>query len=432
MTKDHLSVTQVIAATPDQVWSVVRDFCSPWHPFIAEMKAEHDNHGHLVRAFRVMGEGHYYRERLVWFSDSDRCMIYVHVEGIAGVEHYQGYLQINEQDNQALMTMSAWWIASDERSNEIREGTLQIFEQGIARVQDLVRQSLPESMTRSDSVIDHPSGTLIDGAPILAVSRLGQKSSTVCVFLHGIGGNRSNWDDQLPVVSPHCEVVAMDLRGYGDSQLGHQPTTIDDYCNDILRVVDYCKADNLILCGLSLGAWIATSFAMRFPERLKGLVLAGGCLGMTEASDDERRGFRESRATPLAQGQTPADFADNVVELICGPQADDAVRKALRTSMAAIQSDTYADALQCFTNPGERFDFSCLTVPTLMVTGEHDRLASPEEIRSVAQRILEHSTRPDVRFECLGGTGHVCNLESPDQFNRVLAEFVERLLPLRV
>lgn len=221
--------------------------------------------------------------------------------------------------------------------------------------------------------------------------------------------------------------AALDLRGYGDSTLGHRPSTVDDYCADILRIADNFGARKLVLVGLSYGSWIATSFAMRHPEMLAGLVLSGGCTGMSEAGPDEREAFRVSREVPLNAGQVPADFAPSVVKVLAGPDATESTRQALYDSMAAIPAATYRDALVCFTNPLERFDFAKLALPVLLMTGEHDRLAPPAEIRGVADRIWDASPRPDVRFEVIPGAGHVCNVEKPDAYNRHLLDFLGRL-----
>ena len=75
----------------------------------------------------------------------------------------------------------------------------------------------------------------------------------------------------------------------------------------------------------------------------------------------------------------------------------------------------------------ERFDFSRLTMPVLMMTGEHDRLAPPAEIRSVAGRIWDAAPRPDVRFEVIAGAGHVCNVEAPEAYARPLLDLLARL-----
>ncbi|MFN3293772.1 MAG: alpha/beta fold hydrolase, partial [Gemmobacter sp.] len=126
-------------------------------------------------------------------------------------------------------------------------------------------------------------------------------------------------------------------------------------------------------------------------------------------------------------GQRPADFAPAVVGLLAGPGADHAIRAELLASMAAIPAETYRDAIRCFTNPLERFDFARVTMPCLLMTGEHDRLAPPAEIRAVAGRILDASPEPDVRFEVIAGAGHLCNIEAPGDYDRHLIAFVQRV-----
>ncbi|MFM7443937.1 MAG: alpha/beta fold hydrolase, partial [Tabrizicola sp.] len=312
------------------------------------------------------------------------------------------------------------------RLGAICNGTRAVFEAGISALAQLsmpVKATVPEPKppVAVESVI-------FDELPRLALSvtpDLGD--GRLCLFLHGIGGGRSNWDAQLRAVGGVMRAAALDLRGYGDSTLGARQSTVDYYCADILRVAERLGARRLVLVGLSYGSWIATSFAMRHPGMLDGLVLSGGCTGMSEAGPDEREAFRVSREVPLNAGKTPADFAPAVVKVLASPGAPETVRQRLFDSMAAIPAATYRDALTCFTNPLERFDFSRLTMPVLMMTGEHDRLAPPSEIRGVAGRIWDLAPRPDVRFEVIAGAGHVCNVEAPGAYAKPLLNLLERL-----
>ena len=148
------------------------------------------------------------------------------------------------------------------------------------------------------------------------------------------------WTQQLGAptgaIGHQTRAAALDLRGYGDSTLGPRQSTIEDYCADILRVADVLGADKLVLCGLSYGSWIATSFAMRHPGMLAGLVLSAVVTGMCEAGPAEREAFRVSREVPLNAGQVPADFAPAVLNVIAGPNASATVRAELQSSMAAF------------------------------------------------------------------------------------------------
>ena len=494
------------AASPEAVWRIARDFAGPWHPAIATIRAERDAQGALVRAFTVEGEDTLYRERLTFFSDSDRTLAYTHLEGISGAEAYDARFSVEAGENSgSTIRWTATVTAPEARIEPIRAGTKAVFEMGIEALGRLAETGRPLEASPDDPILAPVSETIyVDGGPRLALTvslavdtgdattslfspsgrsaermrgdegapghddgasrtpssgptghyrgeppvspvlrtpdgekreqeacsaqdSAGDGSTTLCLFLHGIGGARGNWLPQVKAAGGVMHAAALDLRGYGGSALGGAPSTVDDYCNDILRVRDALGADRLVLVGLSYGAWIATSFAMRHPGLLAGLVLSGGCTGMSEAGIEERERFRESRRVPLDAGQTPADFAPSVVKVLAGPNASEAVREQLLASMAAIPSPTYRDALDCFTDPPERFDFSRLAMPVLMMTGEYDRLAPPAEIRGVADRIHALSPAPDIRYEVIADAGHVCNVEQPGTYNRILLDFLGRL-----
>ncbi|MEM9580459.1 MAG: alpha/beta fold hydrolase [Pseudomonadota bacterium] len=416
-----VDVTRTLAMPADHAWRILRAFCEPWHPMVAGMRAEQ---GGTVRAFTTSGDPTLYRERLTWLSDSDRALRYTHLEGIAGAARYEARLSVSGTGASCEVRWQAEIEAEPARAREIASGTETIFQAGL--------DALPDARVPQTGAPPQPSprGQLSEST-ISAPVRLSLLSTPrilgpLCLFLHGIGGQKENWAGQLAVLGTQATCVALDLRGYGGSAPGPAQSTLRDYFADILAVKQAFGDPPLILCGLSYGAWIATDFALQHPGSLQALVLAGGCTGMSEASEAERRAFLQSREVPLAEGMTPADFAPAVVDVIAGPNASEDLRRTLTASMAAIPARSYRDALRCFTSPPGRFDFRKLQVPVLMMTGAHDRLAPPEEIRSVANRIWQDAPTPDVRFEEISGAGHVCNLENPQQVNRVLGEFLNR------
>jgi len=429
MAEERVQASGHSAAKPAAVWAIVGDFCGLWHPAIADIRAERDARGALIRAFKAKGEETLYREQLTYRSDSDLMLVYTHLEGIAGVECYVARLQVLPDENGgSRIEWSARIAAEAGRATGIAQGTKAIFEMGIEALAKLAVDARDAAIVSAHPAADTRFATsFVEGDPRLGLTVTPPKDGPLVLFLHGIGGGRTNWLPQLAAVAPHLRAAALDLRGYGESGLGAAQSTIDDYCADILRVMASLGADGIVLCGLSYGSWIATSFAMRHPEKLAGLVLSGGCTGMSEAGVEEREAFRKSRQVPLDQGKVPADFAPAVVEVLAGPGAGDDVRQRLFASMAAIPAATYSDALNCFTRPPERFDFAKLTMPVLMMTGEHDRLAPPPEIRGVANRIVEAAPNASVRFEVIADAGHVCNVERPDAYNAVLNDFLSEL-----
>lgn len=428
MARERVLVVGRIAAPIQVVWAVVRDFCGMWHPAIATMRAESGPGGALVRAFTLQGDDRLYREQQIYLSDSDHTLAYLALQGIDGAERYVGRLTLTPSDLGTTASWSAEIIAQAARAAQIAEGTRPIFEVGLAGLAKAVAAPRPQVVAELPPVDGRAQPLVLPGTPRLALTVTPAKPGPLVLFLHGIGGARGNWAAQLAAVARHARAAALDLRGYGDSTLGFAQSTVDDHCDDILRVMQALGAEKLVLVGLSYGAWIATSFAMRHPEKLVGLVLSGGCTGMSEAGPEEREAFRVSREVPLNAGQTPADFAPAVVRVLAGPNATDATKAELLASMSAIPAATYRDALLCFTNPLERFDFSRLTMPVLLMTGQHDRLAPPSEIRGVAGRITDAARLPDVQFEEIAEAGHLCNLEQPQVYNHALVRFVQRVI----
>jgi pimeloyl-ACP methyl ester carboxylesterase len=429
MPREIVQVQGTLPAAPDDVWSVVRDFCAPWHPWIATIAEERGPHGACIRAFTVNGEDTTYREQQTYLSDSDRVLGYTHLEGIRDCEAYNARVTVTPAETGGTVVVwTATTRAPAARLGEICAGTRAVFQEGIAALGAIAPTHQPPVSKFKVTRLPPLAKRVIDKLPRLALTTAGGQGDRLCLFLHGIGGGRENWKTQVAMAGSVMPAAALDLRGYGDSTLGARQSTVDDYCEDILRVMEVMGAKRLVLVGLSYGSWIATSFAMRHPAMLAGLVLSGGCTGMSEAGPDEREAFRVAREVPLNAGQTPADFAPTVVKVLAGPSASETDRQTLLDSMAAIPAATYRDALTCFTQPLERFDFSRLTMPVLMMTGEHDRLAPPSEIRGVAGRIWDAAPRPDVRFEVIAGAGHVCNVENPVAYNRQLLSFLIRLI----
>ncbi len=426
MGRETVHVVATAAVDPAALWPTASDFCGLWHPFLATVTPDHGPKGAVIRRFTAHGEDTEYAEQRTYLSHTDHTLAYTHLAGIKGASRYSARLTITPRDGGgSILTWTAEVEAPGPRALEIANGTKPVFEAGLAAI--IEKAGLDAAAIFVENRPHPVTDTILDGTPQLGLTHTAPQGDTLALFLHGIGGSRKNWARQLQQTGHIMTACAMDLRGYGDSTLGFQQSDVDAYCEDILRVMAHFGAKKLVLVGLSYGSWIATSFAMRHPDLLTGLVLSGGCTGMSEAGPEEREAFRVSREVPLNAGQVPADFAPAVVKVIAGPNANDATRAELLASMSAIPAPTYRDALICFTSPRERFDFAKLDMPVLMMTGEHDRLAPPSEIRAVAGRIVDAQPRADVQYETIAGVGHVCNVEGSVAYNAHLIPFLQRL-----
>jgi pimeloyl-ACP methyl ester carboxylesterase len=245
-------------------------------------------------------------------------------------------------------------------------------------------------------------------------------SGPLVVFLHGIGGNRTNWHGQLERFGDRFCAVSWDARGYSASDDPPQTLTFSDYADDLVRLLDHLKADRAHLVGLSMGGMIIQDFYGRYPERVATLALVDTSSGFASAPEEAKRDFLSRRLEPLEKGLKPADIAPSVVEVLVAKNASAAVREQMRASMAALRTASYKQALQAIVTTDFRPVLPRIQVPTLVIVGEEDTVTPP----SASEFLVRNIT--GAALVKIPGAGHLTNLEKPEAFNSALGSFLDR------
>ena len=257
---------------------------------------------------------------------------------------------------------------------------------------------------------------IVPGVPRIAVEHVG--AGPLAVFLHGIGGNRTNWRDQLPVFGRDFHAVAWDARGYGDSDDYEGALDFGDFAHDLRRVLDHFEAPRAHLIGLSMGGMIALDFAERHGDRVASLTLCDSLPGFTHLSDDQRREFIRLRQEPLLAGKEPRDMAPAVAHSLLGKNPRAGSYERLVESMSALHKQSYLKTIAGSANYARTFDLERIAVPTHVVVGDEDTLTPPATSREMARRI------PGARLTIIEGAGHLSNIEQPEAFNRAVLAFL--------
>ena len=184
------------------------------------------------------------------------------------------------------------------------------------------------SMARTDTAF-------VPGEPCIAYDQAGE--GDIVLFLHGIGGNRTNWRDQLPAFAQNYHAVAWDARGYGASDDYAGPLDFGDFARDIVRLLDHLGAAMANIVGLSMGGRIALDLAARFPDRIKTLTLSGTRASFAQRTEAERDEFVRLRKKPLVEdGKEPADIAPIVAKTLMGRRSTDAHFQQLVESISVL------------------------------------------------------------------------------------------------
>jgi 3-oxoadipate enol-lactonase len=257
-------------------------------------------------------------------------------------------------------------------------------------------------------------------APRIAVEHCG--SGPLVLFLHGIGGNRSNWSEQLALFGRTFHAAAWDARGYGASDDYESELDFADFAHDVVRVLDHFGAARAHLVGLSMGGRIALDCALRYPDRVASATLASTFAGFSESLSPEKQAeFLRLRLKPLLEdGKEPVDLAPNVIRGLVGPSAPAAVVERMTQSMAAVRKGSYIKAVKAAARFERSADLPQVRPPTLVVSGEHDKQPLPAAARAMAEKI------PGAQFTLIPDAGHLVNLEQPAAFNAAVRAFLLR------
>ena len=254
-----------------------------------------------------------------------------------------------------------------------------------------------------------PTPYRIAGTPRLAVDRAG--SGPLLLFMHGIGGNRSNWRAQLPAFAPHFSCVAWDARGYGDSDDYEGALAFDHFVDDVLRVLDHFQADRAHLLGLSMGGRIAMRTALLYPHRVATLTLVDTHEGFEAFTPAQRQAFVDSRRAPLLAGKEPADIAPVVARSLVGRKARPEHLQQLVDSISALHKDSYIKSLQATVDQVVLGDISKITAPAQFVVGADDSLTPVAMHRAMAAKM------GGAPVSVVADAGHLSNIENAAEFN---------------
>jgi 3-oxoadipate enol-lactonase len=255
--------------------------------------------------------------------------------------------------------------------------------------------------------------------PRIAVDRMGE--GQLVLFLHGIGGNRTNWRDQLPTFAQHFHAVAWDARGYGLSDDYEGPLHYSDFSDDVLRVLDHFGARTAHLVGLSMGGSIVQDFYAHHPHRVASMVLVDTRPGFEAPFDPVgREEFLRLRLWPLRQGKEPSDIAATVARSLMGTSAGEDVYARLVESMQALRKASYMKTIEGRVTWKPVFVPGLVRIPTLVVVGGDDRLTPPTMAKSIADAI------PGAQLAVIPSAGHLSNIEEPRIFNEIVLRFLIR------
>ena len=239
------------------------------------------------------------------------------------------------------------------------------------------------------------------------------------IFLHtGVADSRM-WEPQVKGLAKHFDVIAPDMRGFGKSEL---PPGRWSPVADVLGLMEELALKPTHLVGCSIGGRLAIDFALAHPERISKLVLVGPGIGGMKFDERYAELWSEVEAADKA-GDTDAVNLAEMHLWLDGPRRKRGyVRQPLRDLFlemngANFNSD-FNSAPQDELDPPAIERLHEISAPTLVVLGDEDVPTIFEAVEILMEKM------PNARKAVIHDAAHLPNLEHPDEFNRIVLEFL--------
>jgi 3-oxoadipate enol-lactonase len=225
------------------------------------------------------------------------------------------------------------------------------------------------------------------------------------VFAHGAGGNHLSWWQQVPVFARQYRCLTFDHRGFGQSCDVPDGPGSGAFVEDLRQLLDRLKLDRVSLVAQSMGGRTCLGLALAYPERVQALVMADTTGGFGDVRMAQLRA--EGEAALAGPNPPPRTYARQF------PQEQPA-QAFLYEQIRGLNPPRREVPV-----PGPSAEqVRGLRPPTLLIVGEHDVIAPPEIMKMFQSYI------PQARLAEVAGAGHSVYFEKPQEFNRLVLEFL--------
>lgn len=249
----------------------------------------------------------------------------------------------------------------------------------------------------------------------------GPDNASVIIFIHGFPLNKSMWDEQVEVFTKDYRVIVYDIRGFGNSDAGTEDFTIELFVCDLLELMDLLKIEKAVLCGLSMGGYIALNAIENFPKRFDALILCDtNCIADSSATIEKRlMSIKSIRKNGLDQ------YVEESLNVLFAPESFVTNKEkiaAVKEMIMKTSLETLFSTLLALTRRKETCTrLSDIHIPVLIVVGKEDQITPPEAAKLMKKKIQR------ATLNIIEHAGHLSNIENSYEFNDLIEKFVSSL-----
>ena len=255
----------------------------------------------------------------------------------------------------------------------------------------------------------------------IAYDDVGPRDARAIVLLHGFPLNRSMWRGQFEALSQTHRVVAVDVRGHGESSVTQGTVTMAEMADDVSELLKELKIATAVIGGLSMGGYVAWEFWRRHRQQLSALIL---CDTRAVADTEDVARAREIMAAQVVTAG--AEMAEkSMLGKLMGPNTYESqpdIVEQVRHMILATDVEAIAATQR---GMAKRIDMTShladVDVATLVLCGVDDVISPPEEMKGFAAKM------PNAQFVQIENAGHLAPLEQPTATNQAIQDFLANL-----
>jgi 3-oxoadipate enol-lactonase len=242
------------------------------------------------------------------------------------------------------------------------------------------------------------------------------------VLLHAFPLSSEMWEPQVDALSKDVRVLTPDLPGFGKATAFGDNPSIDGMADAVARFLDgQGVTDPVVLGGLSMGGYVALSFARKYPERLRALILAD-----TRAEPDDATGkANRDKMVAFARDHSSVDVLEQMMPKMLSEETRTQRPEVVAEVRRIVAGQPVGSLIHALLALRDRSDagpgLASIKVPTLVIVGAEDALTPPAMSQGLAGRIA------GAKLVTIPGAGHLSNLEKPAEFTAAVREFLTGL-----
>lgn len=254
----------------------------------------------------------------------------------------------------------------------------------------------------------------------MSYSDIGEGSVPI-VFLHGFPFDKTMWQGQMDALKSSYRVIACDIRGFGKSTDEDSQFSIDLFANDLKDFLEKLNIEKAIICGLSMGGYIALNAFEKFPELFEALILCDTqCIADTKEVQEKRY-----KTIDQIEVEGTTKFNEGFIKSVFHKDTLVHEKNIVEQLKKVVDANSKRIITQGLVAIAERSEtcskLNAIDIPTLIICGRQD------EVTPLEQSEAMHVAIDGSKLRIIENAGHVSNLEQSEIFNKHLLDFLKDL-----